>query len=52
MSEKVYMAPNPPTPNRAVAFDSEICNGCNLCVEACRNDVMMPNPQKNAENDK
>lgn len=46
MSEKVYMAPNPPTPNRALSFDPDICNGCNMCVEACRSDVMMPNPQK------
>ncbi len=40
------MASNPPTPNRALEFDSDICNGCNRCVEACRNDVMMPNPEK------
>ena len=46
MSEKVYMVPNPPTPNRALEFNSDICNGCNMCVEVCRNDVMMPNPQK------
>jgi NAD-dependent dihydropyrimidine dehydrogenase PreA subunit len=46
MSEKVYMTPNPPTPNRALEFNHDFCNGCNRCVEACRNDVMMPNPQK------
>ena len=45
MSSKAYMVPNPPVPNRAVAFDPEICNGCNQCVEICRSDVMMPNPQ-------
>jgi len=46
MSNKVYMVPNPPTPNKAVEFDPEICNGCNLCVDICRSDVMMPNPEK------
>ncbi|MFC1825212.1 ferredoxin family protein [Thermodesulfobacteriota bacterium] len=46
MSDKVYMVPNPPTPNMAVEFNTEKCNGCNLCVEICRTDVMMPNPEK------
>lgn len=46
MSQKVRMTPNPPTPNRAVAFNEDKCNGCNLCVEVCRNDVLMPNPEK------
>jgi NAD-dependent dihydropyrimidine dehydrogenase PreA subunit len=43
---KVYMVPNPPTPNIPVEFDENICNGCNQCVEICRNDVLMPNPDK------
>jgi NAD-dependent dihydropyrimidine dehydrogenase PreA subunit len=46
MSDKVYMVPNPPTPNKAVEFNPEICNGCKTCVEICRNDVLMPNPEK------
>jgi NAD-dependent dihydropyrimidine dehydrogenase PreA subunit len=46
MSDKVYMVPNPLTPNRAVKFNPEICNGCRMCIEVCPNDVMMPNPQK------
>ena len=45
MSDKVYMVPNPPTPNRAAKFNAEICSGCQMCIEACPNDVMMPNPQ-------
>jgi NAD-dependent dihydropyrimidine dehydrogenase PreA subunit len=40
------MIPNPPTPNRAIDFDPDICTGCNLCVEICRSDVLMPNPEK------
>jgi NAD-dependent dihydropyrimidine dehydrogenase PreA subunit len=44
--KKVYMVPNPPTPNNAIEFDIQICNGCNQCVNACRTDVLMPNPEK------
>jgi NAD-dependent dihydropyrimidine dehydrogenase PreA subunit len=46
MTEKVYMLPNPPTPNVAVQFDPDYCTGCNSCVESCRTDVLMPNPAK------
>lgn len=46
MSEKIYMMPNPPTPNIGLRFDPHTCNGCNLCVDVCPTDVMMPNPEK------
>ena len=46
MSQKVYMTPNPPTPNKGQRFDAILCNGCNSCVEVCPTDVMMPNPEK------
>lgn len=46
MSEKVYMVPNPPLPNRAIDFDAARCIGCNACTNGCRNDVLMPNPEK------
>src|SRR4030042_846714 len=46
MSDKAYMVPNPPTPNKAVEFNPDICIGCNLCVDVCPGDVMMPNPEK------
>ena len=45
MNRKTYMVPNPLTPNRAIDFDAEICTGCNQCVEICRSDVLMPNPE-------
>ena len=46
MNPNASMVPNPPTPNRAIAFDPAFCNGCNQCVEICRSDVLMPNPEK------
>jgi Na+-translocating ferredoxin:NAD+ oxidoreductase RNF subunit RnfB len=46
MEEAVYMVPNPATPNQCVIFDSAICAGCNTCIEACRTDVLVPNPEK------
>ncbi len=46
MSDKIYMVPNSPTPNKGMKFDTSICSGCNLCVDVCPTDVMMPNPKK------
>lgn len=46
MSDKAYMVPNPPTPNKAVEFNPDVCIGCNNCVNVCPDDVMMPNPEK------
>ena len=45
MNPIASMIPNPPTPNRAIAFDAGFCSGCNQCVEICRSDVLMPNPE-------
>jgi len=45
MNSKVYVVPNPPTPNRVLAFDEASCTGCNLCVDICPDDVLMPNPE-------
>jgi formate hydrogenlyase subunit 6/NADH:ubiquinone oxidoreductase subunit I len=46
VSEKIYMVPNPPTPNKGVRFDEQKCVGCRHCLEVCPTDVMMPNPEK------
>lgn len=43
---KVYAAPNMPSPSRPVIFNPEICNGCNTCVNICQADVFIPNPEK------
>ena len=44
--EKVYAFPNQTAPTRPAVFDSDICTGCNMCVDACQCDVYMPNPEK------
>ena len=44
--EKVYACPNQNTPNTPVIFDSNICNGCNICVDICQVDILIPNPEK------
>jgi len=46
MNNEAYMVPNPMTPCRAVIIDAELCIGCNQCVDVCRTDVLMPNPEK------
>src|SRR3972149_1282655 len=46
MSDKAYMVPNSPLPNKAVEFNDAICIKCNKCVDVCPTDVMMPNPDK------
>lgn len=45
MENKAYMGPNPAMPSRVVFIDSKLCTGCNNCVEVCRADVMVPNPE-------
>ncbi len=45
-NKKVYALPNLTTPNTNVKFNTEICNGCNHCIEVCQIDVYIPNPQK------
>jgi len=44
--EKIYARPNAVTPNKPLRFNSDICNGCNRCVEICLMDVLIPNPKK------
>ena len=43
---KVYATPNRVTPARPVIFNSDICNGCNACVNNCQVDLFIPNPEK------
>lgn len=43
---KAYLVANPLTPGQAVVIDPAVCGGCNTCVEVCRTDVLLPNPEK------
>lgn len=47
MSERVYMFPNVFMPGKVVTIDPELCTGCNICVDRCRTQVLLPNPEKN-----
>lgn len=42
---KAIAVPNPAGPGIPVTFNSDLCNGCNHCVDVCRMDVMIPNPE-------
>jgi NAD-dependent dihydropyrimidine dehydrogenase PreA subunit len=44
--EKIYARPNAVIPNKPLRFNSDICNGCNRCIEICLMDVLVPNPKK------
>ena len=46
MEKKIYAIPNVQTPSVPVRINSEICIGCNTCVETCPIDVFIPNPKK------
>ncbi len=46
MKRKIYATPNLITPNRPLIFDKEICNGCNICVDICPMDILIPNPKR------
>ena len=40
----VQLASNLVTPNRPILFDEATCIKCDLCIEACPIDVLVPNP--------
>ena len=44
--DKVYALPNWCTPSIPVIFNPDICNGCNICVDVCQVDILIPNPEK------
>jgi len=43
---KVYLLPNPTGPTLAAEIDTEICIGCNACVNVCRTQTLMPNKKR------
>ena len=46
MESRAYLVPNLSGPGPAVIIDSALCNGCNSCVEVCRQHIILPNPVK------
>lgn len=46
MKRTARAVPNAMTPCIPITFREDICMGCNRCVEVCRCDVMIPNPEK------
>ena len=45
MNNECFYISGSNTPNIPIVF-TERCIGCNTCVENCRTDVLMPNPEK------
>jgi NAD-dependent dihydropyrimidine dehydrogenase PreA subunit len=45
MAENAYVVSNPVTPCKVIVFDAELCTGRNQCLEVCRTDAMIPNPE-------
>ena len=46
MPDNAYLVPNPEMPCKAIVFDAGLCTGCNLCVEVCRTNVLVPDPER------
>jgi len=46
MATKTYIVPNPVTPSQIIFINTELCLNCNICVDACRRDVLLKNPVK------
>jgi len=44
--KKEIFAYSEPAAAVPVTFDSDICNGCNICVEVCQTDLFIPNSVK------
>ena len=44
MDRKVYVIPEPGISN-PIIFDTDICIGCNKCMEVCQVDIYIPNPE-------
>ena len=45
----IYSFPTMPDPCKVLEFDKTKCVGCNICVNSCPLDVMIPNPEKGKE---
>lgn len=46
LKDKQLKASIIPCSARPIIFDSEICVGCNKCVNTCQVDILVPNEEK------
>jgi NAD-dependent dihydropyrimidine dehydrogenase PreA subunit len=46
MIDRNFTAQFTPSSARPLAFDEAICVGCNVCVETCQVDILLPSPEK------
>ena len=44
--DKCYIVANPSGPTLAVSIDPDRCVGCNSCVNVCRIQTLLPNPER------
>lgn len=44
-AKKVYAVPEQGISN-PLSFNPDICDGCNICVEVCQVDILIPNSEK------
>ena len=42
--ELIYAVPETAV-SEPLTFDPEICTGCNICVDVCQVDIMLPHPE-------
>lgn len=45
MNKEIFAIPESGISN-PIIFNSDICIGCNKCIEACQVDIFIPNPEK------
>ncbi|MFX1453117.1 MAG: ferredoxin family protein [Promethearchaeota archaeon] len=46
MEKKVYVIPEQGI-SKPITINSDLCIGCNRCIEVCQVDLFIPNPVKN-----
>jgi len=46
MKKGISATPNPITPSKPLLFEKDRCFGCNVCVEICPMDILIPHPKK------
>ena len=45
-NKEAYIIPNHTGPTLAIEIDPDLCVSCNSCVNICRTQTILPNPEK------